>query len=148
MGGGSASHTDSSVNFLKRPQISEDANSPGEGLKVRGLSGAAGADAEAQSRPQSRAPLGPTRGRGPQPMERDPERRLTLLINVQPANWKQKKELFDTAFAARRPGRINAPLSHFSSHLSDQTVVFSICRGEAARVCAGVYHLPIVEDTF
>lgn len=52
---------DASVNFLKKAQISEDANNLIEGLKVRRLSGTAGADIEAQSR-HSRgrcaAPLG------------------------------------------------------------------------------------------
>lgn len=49
------------VDFLKKAQISEDANDLGEGLKVRRLSGATGADVDARSQ-HSRgcrsAPLG------------------------------------------------------------------------------------------
>lgn len=57
--GGSASRTDASVDFLKKAQISEDANNLGEGLKVRRLLGTAGAGVEAHSRHSRRRRLAP-----------------------------------------------------------------------------------------
>lgn len=47
-GGGSAARIDSSDNFLKRAEISADANNPWSGLKVRRRWRSAGAEAEAR----------------------------------------------------------------------------------------------------
>lgn len=98
--GGGASRTEASVNFLKKAQISEDANNLGEGLKVRRLSGTAGADVEAQSRHSRRRRSAPTGGHGTRLMERKP--RETSHSPHYCLTWKLelKKEprLLDTAF--------------------------------------------------
>lgn len=98
--GGGASRTEASVNFLKKAQISEDANNLGEGLKVRRLSGTAGADVEAQSRHSRRRRSAPAGGHGTRLMERKP--RETSHSPHYCLTWKLelKKEprLLDTAF--------------------------------------------------
>lgn len=86
--GGGGSRTDTSVNFLKKAQISEDANNLIEGLKVRRLSGTAGADVEAQSRHSRGSRAAPSGGPGTRLTEHNPERRLTLLITVSPGTKK------------------------------------------------------------